>query len=78
MEAKGFKDTEYYNRLKYKLEMLAQGKAVKRDVTLECIAAAGALMAAWTVFDGGRYHSTEEMIKTTQETVNRWKLEGLK
>ncbi len=73
MEAKGYKNTEHYERLKYKIEMLEQGKAKKRDVTIECVAAIGALFASWTTFIGGRAHTTEEIIKETQKVVNEWR-----
>ena len=73
MERKGFQNTEHYKRLKYKLELLDKGKAVKRDVTLECIASLGACIASINPFIGGRFHSKEEMVNETQKSVNRWK-----
>ena len=47
MERKGSQNTEHYKRLKYKLDLLEEGKAVKKDVTLECIAAIGACFASF-------------------------------
>ena len=73
MERKGFQNTEHYKRLKYKLELLDKGKAVKRDVTLECIASLGACIASINPFIGGRFHSKEEMVNETLKSVNRWK-----
>ena len=73
MERKGFKNTEHYERLKYKLELLEKGKAVKKDVTLECIASLGACIASLNPYMGGRFHSKDEMISKTQKIVNKWK-----
>lgn len=73
MERKGFQNTEYYKRLKYKLNLLEEGKAVKKDVTLECIAAIGACITTLNTYMGGRFHSKEEMIYEAQKSVNRWK-----
>ena len=73
MERKGFQNTEHYKRLKYKLELLEKGKAVKKDVTLECIASLGACIASLNPYMGGRFHSKEEMVKEVQKTINRWK-----
>ena len=73
MERKGFQNTEHYKRLKYKLDLLEEGKAVKKDVTLECIAALGACIASLNPYMGGRFHSKEGMINEAQKTVNRWR-----
>ena len=73
MERKGFKNTVYYERLKRKLELLKEGKAVKKDVTIECIASLGACITSINPFIGGRFHSKEEMVNETLKSVNRWK-----
>lgn len=73
MEEKGYKDTEHYKRLKYKLYMLNEGKAIKKDVTIECIASLGACITSIHPFIGGRFHSKEEMVNETLKSVNRWK-----
>lgn len=73
MERKGFQNTEHYERLKNKLKLLEEGKAVKKDVTLECIASLGACIASINPFIGGRFHSKKEMVNETLKSVNRWK-----
>lgn len=73
MRRKGFQNTEHYERLKNKLKLLEEGKAVKKDVTLECIASLGACITSINPFIGGRFHSKEEIIREVQKTVNRWK-----
>lgn len=73
MKRKGFQNTEHYERLKNKLKLLEEGKAIKKDVTIECIASLGACIASINPFIGGRFHSKEEMVKETLKTVNIWK-----
>lgn len=73
MKRKGFQNTEHYERLKNKLKLLEEGKAIKKDVTFECIASLGACISSINPFIGGKFHTTEEMIKEVQKTVNRWK-----
>lgn len=73
MKTKGFQNTEHYERLKNKLKLLEEGKAVKKDVTLECIASLGACISSINPFIGGRFSSKNEMIQKVQKTVNRWK-----
>src|SRR5690554_4879368 len=73
MERKGFQNTEHYKRLKNKLKLLEEGKAIKKDVTLECIASLGACIASLNPNMGGRFHPKEEMINETLKSVNRWK-----
>ena len=73
MKIKGFQNTEHYERLKNKLKLLEEGKAVKKDVTIECIASLGACITTINPYMGGKSHSMEKMIKEVQKTVKRWK-----
>ena len=73
MEKKGFKNTVHYEQLKNKLKLLEEGKAIKKDVTIECIASIGACIASINPFIGGRFHSKKEMVNETLKSVNKWK-----
>lgn len=78
MEQKGFVETEGYKKLKMKRDAILDGVDYEiRDVTLECIAAVGALICSNNIWWGGRHYSNEELIKKIKRSVNDFRLKNM-